>query len=226
MSSFTTDTVSHVASSALRAPTASLGHGRISNVYMDKPLPSLASFANQEPCNAEKVVVARRRKPTKTPAATDIEIRRQRNRMHQARFIAKQKTTTARLVSGIHRLQEEIQELRLQRQFVSFAVPLRQTRWAVAVEYFRLFRNGLKDTMPQNGPDNALVPVESQVQRNFLQSTMAPDVASSMGFGVESILQNWRLISICHPDLDVQLTRLEDGPGDSLIAHERHFHCD
>lgn len=50
---------------------------------------------------------------------------------------------------------------------------------------------------------------------------MSSDVVGVIGYGVEALLQNWKLVSLCHPDIDIQLVRLEGGPGDSLVAITR-----
>ncbi|POM59662.1 hypothetical protein PHPALM_31572 [Phytophthora palmivora] len=52
---------------------------------------------------------------------------------------------------------------------------------------------------------------------------MASDVVGVIGYGVEALLQNWKLISLCHPDIDIKLVRLENGPGDSVVATTRAF---
>lgn len=167
--------------------------------------------------------VASTRKSKKSRAATGTELRRQRNREHQARYKTKQKNRVLDLENGIERLQQEIQELKLQRQIISIGVPGRQTKWGVAAEYFRLFRNGLRAPSRMNLPVGT-VAAEFPVQRHFLQTTMTSDVVGSLGCGVDALLQNWRLITLCHPDVDIQLMRLQAGPGERVVAYTRGTH--
>ncbi|ETP41867.1 hypothetical protein F442_11165 [Phytophthora nicotianae P10297] len=152
--------------------------------------------------------------------AIDIELRRERNRAHQARYKMKQLNKMASLEDSVQVLKKEIQDLNIQRQVISFRASASHTRWGVTAEYFRLFRNGLKASLEMERPSTSeiVVPVVSQVQRDFLQTAMAPDVVGVIDYGVEALLHNWKLITLCTPDIDIQLVRLEDGPGDSIVA--------
>lgn len=151
---------------------------------------------------------------------TDVELRRERNRMHQAHYKRRQSNKLTGLENSVDALKKEIQEMTLQRQVISAGVRANYTRWAVAAEYFRLFRNGI------TGIPSTLnsIPVESSVQRKFLETTMAPDVVNSGGCGVDALLRIWKLLSLCHPDIDIRLVRLDDGPAGSLIATTRGTH--
>lgn len=64
----------------------------------------------------------------------------------------------------------------------------------------------------------ALHPQHLQVHRSFLVATMAPDVVTSSGRGVEALLEDYRRMSLYFPDFDVQLVNLENGLGDTFIA--------
>ncbi|KAF4319353.1 hypothetical protein JM18_003205 [Phytophthora kernoviae] len=57
-----------------------------------------------------------------------------------------------------------------------------------------------------------------QVQRNFLQATMSLDVIGETGCGVEALLETWKMITLLHEDIDIQLLRLDQGAGGSLVA--------
>ncbi|KAL3663389.1 hypothetical protein V7S43_011794 [Phytophthora oleae] len=81
------------------------------------------------------------------------------------------------------------------------------TCWGVAVEYFRLFRNGLKHSI---GPPRA--------EEEFLRVVMAPDVAYDTIIGVEGILHKWRRVSMIHPDIDIQLVRLDRDTENTIEA--------
>ncbi|RLN48757.1 hypothetical protein BBJ29_008296 [Phytophthora kernoviae] len=57
-----------------------------------------------------------------------------------------------------------------------------------------------------------------QVQRNFLRATMSSDVIGETGCGVEALLETWKMITLLHEDIDIQLLRLDQGAGGSLVA--------
>ncbi|KAG2919268.1 hypothetical protein PC118_g5582 [Phytophthora cactorum] len=50
---------------------------------------------------------------------------------------------------------------------------------------------------------------------------MCEDVAGDTGFGVPSLLENWRQLSTYHEDMEIKLVRLDVGPDDNLIATVR-----
>lgn len=121
-----------------------------------KRLPPLASYMDStqftEEYNAESATAQQSKWSANARATTDIELRRQLNRTHQARYKMKQLNKVTDLENGIQALKEEIQDLKLQRQVICFGVPERHTRWGVAAEYFRLFRNGIKALEIMNCP--------------------------------------------------------------------------
>ncbi|KAK1943297.1 bZIP transcription factor 1 [Phytophthora citrophthora] len=187
-------------------------------------LPPLSTYVASRFADEQTTQVDHESKPHPITVTTDaVELRRERNRMHQARYKRKQSNKLTSLESSVDALKKEIQELTLQRQVISAGVRTNYTRWAVAAEYFRLFRNGITGvpTMPNS---EVVIPVESNVQRKFLEATMALDVVGTGGYGVDGLLRIWKLTSLCHPDIDIQLVRLEDGPADSLIATTRGTH--
>ncbi|KAE8880184.1 hypothetical protein PF005_g29477 [Phytophthora fragariae] len=155
--------------------------------------------------------------------AAEIELRRQRNRMHQAKHKMKQQKKMLDLEIGINQLRDEIQQLKLRKEVISAGVRTDTTVWSVPAEYFRLFRNGYKGPMPMpqsstSGVSSALQPRESFVQQDFFIATKAEDVAGDIGFGVECLLENWRQLAMLHEDMEIELLRLDVGADDDLIA--------
>ncbi|EGZ08650.1 hypothetical protein PHYSODRAFT_318636 [Phytophthora sojae] len=146
----------------------------------------------------------------------ELELRRKRKRMHQARYKQKHRELLADLEKTIETLKTEVQELELQYRLVSYSVPTNSTIWGVAAEYFRLFRHGVK------APITAL-PRSSQyqVQCDFIQATMALDVTDGTVFGVKAVMKNLLLQSRCYQEIDTYPMRLEKGPGESLVATTR-----
>ncbi|KAL3673991.1 hypothetical protein V7S43_001676 [Phytophthora oleae] len=156
--------------------------------------------------------------------AAEIELRRQRNRMHQAKHKMKQQKKVLGLEIGIRQLRDEIQQLKMQKEVISAGVSTNTTVWSVAAEYFRLFRNDFKAPMVMLQPstsESSIVSFQPLVQRDFFIATMAEDVVGDTGFGVQSLLENWKQLSIYHEDMEIELVRLDVGPDEDLIATVR-----
>ncbi|OWZ00109.1 hypothetical protein PHMEG_00028777 [Phytophthora megakarya] len=159
--------------------------------------------------------------------ADDIKLRRQRNRMHQAKHKMKQQKKVLDLEIGLRQLRDVIQQLKLRKEVISACVSTNTTVWSVAAEYFRLFRNGYKgpivtlQSSSMNSPMVSLQPRESFVQRDFFIATMSEDVAGDTGFGVQSLLEGWRELSTYHDDMDIELVRLDVGSDETLVATVR-----
>ncbi|KAG7401123.1 hypothetical protein PHYBOEH_002681 [Phytophthora boehmeriae] len=165
----------------------------------------------------------RRNQSRKTRTTTTIDIVRERNRVHQARYKQRQLKLVVGLESSIARLQEEIQQFKVQRQVLSMNVLTSTTVWSIAAEYYRLFRSGIKSRVSMDGlvSSVALVPTEPSkvlVQRNFLQQTMTSNVTDGTARGVDAMIEGWKLVSLYHGDIDIRLSNLEVGAEDSLIA--------
>ncbi|KAJ8507692.1 hypothetical protein ON010_g18944 [Phytophthora cinnamomi] len=128
----------------------------------------------------------------------------------------KQRKLLADLEESIQHLQKDIQELEVQYRLVSYSVPTTSTIWGVTAEYFRLFRHGVKvpiTTLPHTS--------QYQAQCDFIQATMALDVTDGMVFGVKAVMNNLQLQSRCYQEIDTYPVRLDNGPGDSLLATTR-----
>ncbi|KAG7394317.1 hypothetical protein PHYBOEH_005362 [Phytophthora boehmeriae] len=184
-------------------------------------LPSLSFTASAAENDPDMSIGLHKRKATKARTEEDeVERRRQRNRMHQARYKMKQRQLVVDLADDIQKLREEIQQLQVQRHTISYGVPASKTVWSVAAEYFRLFRNGsqLPETAVGATSSRAVCAVDFQVQRNFLRATMSSDVVGETGCGVEALLETWKMITLLHEDINVQLLRLDQGAAGSLVA--------
>ncbi|KAG7397227.1 hypothetical protein PHYBOEH_001105 [Phytophthora boehmeriae] len=88
------------------------------------------------------------------------------------------------------------------------------TPWNVAVEYFRLFRSGI----PVSSEASKTRPHLLQWQEEFLEQTVAPDVAHGTFTGRDLLLEGMKQISLFHSDFDMELRALECGPNDSIVA--------
>ncbi|KAG6611542.1 BZIP transcription factor [Phytophthora cinnamomi] len=154
--------------------------------------------------------------------------RRERCRINQARYRKRQRKHAEDLDNGIQQLQEQIQELETQRQSLLRYAPTNESVWIVATEYFRLFRQGYK--APTKTPDMFSSSNDGQdmsrlkqahAQLDFLRAAMAADVTDGPVSGADAILKHWKLLSLYHGDVQVQLKRLQQGGGSSVVATTR-----
>ncbi|KAG2993236.1 hypothetical protein JG687_00015541 [Phytophthora cactorum] len=139
---------------------------------------------------------------------------REIRRIRQIRYRKKQQDYMETLEDKNRALQQEIDMLEQRRSAVAAAMPSEKTLWNVAVEYFRLFRYGLRAS---DLSDRSRVSTAS-AQLDFLRSTMAPDVMYNAGRGVEAIMRNWTYFSLWFQDVEVELDGLQKSGADSLIA--------
>ncbi|ETM00777.1 hypothetical protein L917_02544 [Phytophthora nicotianae] len=148
------------------------------------------------------------------------ELRRERNRIHQAAWQARYKMKQHKLVTDLEKrieyLRTEIQELKLQRRLIHCGIPINRNLWGTATEFFRLFRSSVRPPLPTG--DSTGTQSEYIVQQNFLRATMVADVTDGRVCGVDALLQTWALQSLCYERIDLQPVRLENGPRDSLVA--------
>ncbi|OWZ10665.1 hypothetical protein PHMEG_00016452 [Phytophthora megakarya] len=152
--------------------------------------------------------------------AAALRRRRERNRLHQARYKRNQDTRMAATEDNIRHLQDEIHKLQLQRQLLTIA-PGKKNSWSTAVEYFRLFRFGVHPSTsvaPLHASTEKVSRIDRQVQWDFLLATMAPDVTDGTVVGLDAVMETWEFTALCFPDLRVDLVRLENGPNDSIVA--------
>ncbi|EGZ07981.1 hypothetical protein PHYSODRAFT_255951 [Phytophthora sojae] len=110
---------------------------------------------------------------------------RQRRRAIQQRYKQRMVEKTVVLEEDVVRLRKEIQQLERKQSNVDKGVVMKTEEPAI--------------------PDNA------NVHRRFLQAAMEPDVIFNGGCGVEAALENWRLVSLHHEVMDIQLVRVEEG---------------
>ncbi|KAJ8533404.1 hypothetical protein ON010_g13849 [Phytophthora cinnamomi] len=154
--------------------------------------------------------------PSTTAVDAGLALRRQRRRVNMARYRKKQSDHAVKLGREVQVLRDEVKKLTLQYTSIAAQVATETTSWNVAAEYFRLFRRG-SQTLEPTSPARVYSP-SVQVQRDFLQATMAPDMPFGAACGVEAHLEIWRLCALCHQDFDIRLGRLECLDENSLVA--------
>ncbi|KAL3659166.1 hypothetical protein V7S43_015745 [Phytophthora oleae] len=144
-------------------------------------------------------------------------LHRVRRRRTQQRYRKKQQDKAISLEGEVLQLREKVKQRQTERQSFPSTVPLK-----VVVEYFRLFNSGFNPIAPVS----ELCSVESgfhhdpaYVQTQFFQTVMMPNVLCNAGYGVETALEDWRLVSAHHEKLSYNLDRVERRPGRSVVAY-------
>ncbi|KAG2779412.1 hypothetical protein PC129_g17907 [Phytophthora cactorum] len=168
------------------------------NILKASCSPAISSLANAK-AKALKPSIELKQDEGEARAAAREELHRQRSLVHHAGRTMKKRKIVTDLEESIKTLREAVEELRVKYQIAQLKISTTSTIWNVAAEYFQLFRNGYTtpfDTM-------LLQPSASPAQRKFLYSTMAFDVVGETGHGVEPLLDDWRLISLYHEDIDI-----------------------
>ncbi|KAG7398675.1 hypothetical protein PHYBOEH_010724 [Phytophthora boehmeriae] len=135
----------------------------------------------------------------------------------------RQRKYVSDLQEGIEELRADIYKLEVQKQAIVRCTPTNENVWNVVAEYFRHFRHGYLTPLMSTEPSvdqftETLKPPQSHAQLEFLQATMASDVTDGALVGPEALLENWRLLSLYHTDVCVELKSVEIGSQDSLIA--------
>ncbi|ETI39265.1 hypothetical protein F443_15136 [Phytophthora nicotianae P1569] len=104
-------------------------------------------------------------------------------------------------------LRMQIESLQRRRRLGSYVRPARENLWNVALEYFRVFRNGLQCRSQS-----------SRSQFELLRATMAPDMAFNTGQGPEAMIKSWKCISLWFQNVELELEGMERGPTGLLVA--------
>ncbi|KAG7396555.1 hypothetical protein PHYBOEH_002120 [Phytophthora boehmeriae] len=168
------------------------------------------------PTESRSVVsrVNRQRKSASKETENETKERlRQRHRETQARYRKRMAEKAIIFERSVEFLREQVQKLEM-RYLVMSAGVMPTTPWNIASEYFRLFRSGIPVTLEASKARPHLF----QWQVEFLQQTMAPDVAHGTFTGVDSLLEGMKQISLFHSDFDMELQTLECGPSGSIFA--------
>ncbi|KAG6618947.1 uncharacterized protein IUM83_01341 [Phytophthora cinnamomi] len=160
----------------------------------------------------------------KTTTKDDVVVRfREQRRIIQMRYRKKMASKTLSLESEVERLRNEVRTLEMKT--IILGVQSNPKPWRFAVEYFHLFRYGLKPASKQVSlSQGSLGAVECTSHRKFLQSTMVPDVSVDTGYGIEEILRCWGLLACYYDDtFNIELVRLESDHQNSVVAYGKVY---
>ncbi|KAG1689966.1 hypothetical protein DVH05_001796 [Phytophthora capsici] len=180
----------------------SLSHDVISEVQHKKRYNDVSSNVRQEPT---QTLSKRQRGPelVKTKEIEELlqlgqKLEQERRRVNQARYRKKQNDRVLTLEKETKQLQQQIEKLIERKRVKTSSIHPKGDIWIVVVEYVRLF-----------GKPSA---------KDFLNSTMAFDVAFNSEYGVESILRNWSYLSWWFKDLEVELEAVTKTSPETLVA--------
>ncbi|GMF10734.1 unnamed protein product [Phytophthora lilii] len=150
-----------------------------------------------------------------------LQLYRLRRRRAQQRYRKKIDNKASHLEDDIAQFETEVNELKLKKLSIPQTVRTTSTPWEIVVEYFRLFRKGFKPSLPVaelSSANSALYQDKSYVQVQFFQAVVAPDVQVDAGFGVQTALEDWRLVTLHHENLVYDLVRMEKRGDDCVFA--------
>ncbi|KAI9919473.1 hypothetical protein PsorP6_017305 [Peronosclerospora sorghi] len=146
---------------------------------------------------------------------SQMKHQREIRRLRQIRYRKKKEDYTISLELNNRQLQQEIMKLQEKRRSIVTAVSSEKTLWNVVVEYFRLFRFGYREPLLSQ---ELAVETPPSPQLEFLLGSMAPNVISSAGRGVDSILTNWKHFTFLFKDVEIELDELAKTGMGSLTA--------
>ncbi|EGZ06941.1 hypothetical protein PHYSODRAFT_341108 [Phytophthora sojae] len=106
------------------------------------------------------------------------QLKRERRRVSQQKYMKKKATADATLERYIPLLRDEVKRLEVQGDRL---LRPKKTLWLAAVEYFRIFEHGL------SGPDEP-----HAKDLGFLRAVVAPEVDLGACTGFEALMTNWR----------------------------------
>ncbi|KAG6612040.1 uncharacterized protein IUM83_17491 [Phytophthora cinnamomi] len=142
-------------------------------------------------------------------------LQRRRRRLTQRRYRKKKEDKASSLAKEVDLLREGVRELK--KKIIASPPPEEaKTPWSLVVRYFSLFRFGFN--VHELGDVTSSSLVEVHVQKKFLLETMASDVASNGGIGLQSMLYEWRNLSLRHTNLEIALVKLDRHSNGVIIA--------
>ncbi|KAE8882377.1 hypothetical protein PF005_g1030 [Phytophthora fragariae] len=146
-------------------------------------------------------------------------LQRQRCRRAQQKYRQKNNEKTLALEDAVVQLQKGIQHLKTKRSSsIPPPVSITTTPWKMLVEYFRFFRTGLDVPEQILHPTSPLCLDENHAQKKFLQMAMASDIAFNRGYGVDAMLEDWRVLTLHHKQHEIRLVRLDHDVDGMVVA--------
>ncbi|ETI37937.1 hypothetical protein F443_16219 [Phytophthora nicotianae P1569] len=129
---------------------------------------------------------------------------RERRRLRQERFRAKQAQREKDLKTEVKKLRQDVPLLEMQRLRMSFENGL--TLGSVVTEYFQIFRRGI---WPSNAATSCFIKAMSQQQLVFLQTAISRHVIVGKFQGVDALIEQWRRYCTYFDNVEFRLGELE-----------------
>ncbi|KAL4165901.1 hypothetical protein KRP22_014607 [Phytophthora ramorum] len=140
-------------------------------------------------------------------------IRRKKHREIKRRSRKRKTDLLTNLVSTTEQLREEVNQLQERRSRITSLLLARKSIWSVAVEYFKLFRCELE--LGTRLPKHA-----ARAQLDFVQGSLASDVASAAGNGPDVVMESWGILQLFN-NVKVQVGNMEKNADNSLVVSTR-----
>ncbi|KAG3110193.1 hypothetical protein PI124_g14816 [Phytophthora idaei] len=138
-------------------------------------------------------------------------------RERQIRYRKKKHDYMLSLEAETKILRQQIKNLKQRRSSLSAVNSTEQNVWNVAVEYFKLFRYGLRVEREVS----ANTTINSSIQLSFLRTSMSPDVVFNTQQGINAMISSWRYITYAFQALEMELESLVRSVDGSLVATTR-----
>ncbi|KAF4146171.1 hypothetical protein GN958_ATG04646 [Phytophthora infestans] len=149
-------------------------------------------------------------------AASKQALQRERRRNNQRRYRHKQIALTTNLEIETDHLRDEINQLKRHRSDIAASIPTKENVWYFVVEYFRLFRYGLRNVV--RTPSRSTQNTQYNDQLSCVREAMLPDVLFNAEQGVDALIKHWMCVSLRFEDVPVELDEIKKGAADSLLA--------
>ncbi|OWZ14272.1 hypothetical protein PHMEG_00012273 [Phytophthora megakarya] len=123
---------------------------------------------------------------------------RENRRTYQARYREKKIKIEKEIQNNVRNLRYEIGKLRQKRSAISH-FPSPPMIWSIATEYLRLFNHYISTPAAMQSTAS-----------NFLHNILAPDVMVGTLFGMNSLLDHWKMFALFFDDPQLELKGSEE----------------
>uniref|UniRef100_H3GHJ6 BZIP domain-containing protein n=1 Tax=Phytophthora ramorum TaxID=164328 RepID=H3GHJ6_PHYRM len=176
------------------------------------------------PSNASSAVLAKHPQAsgsnTQDAAMIELDVAqktflRALRRTRQIRYRKKKMDTIIHLGEDVRQLNQDIDKLKQRKRALSTVTPPKESVWSAAIEYFRVFHNGLQVS---ESSAEASMTAQPCIQLDFVRASMAPDVVSNSGCGEDAVIRSWQRISLWFQDIELEVGGLNKGTASGTLT--------
>lgn len=138
---------------------------------------------------------------------------RELRRTRQIRYRKKKERYIVDLEEQTRIISQSIDELEQRRRSTFTSIVPQTNVWSIAIEYFRLFRYGIRLATLFAASET-----DQRAQMDFVRTSMTEDVMSNSLIGADRLLCSWRQITAWFAPVTLELDRLEKRAAISLVA--------